>query len=69
MHPFGWSPITFCCQILFGGYDEWTMDINYWGLICVPIGLLLGFWPVLWVAAFGKCEGINVDKRGKGPGA
>jgi hypothetical protein len=45
------------------------MDPNYWGLICVPLGLLLGFAPVLWVAAFGKCEGIDTDKRGKGPGA
>lgn len=61
--------LNFCCQIRIGPYTGWTMDVNFWGEICVPIGLLLGFAPVLWVAAFGRCEGINVDKRGKGPGA
>ena len=43
------------------------MDVNYWGLICVPLGIVLCFGPILLVAAFGKNHGANVDKRGKGP--
>lgn len=45
------------------------MDPNFWGLMVVPIGLIVGFFPVLWEWLFGRCEGINVEKRGKGPGA
>lgn len=45
------------------------MDINFWGLIVVPVGLTICFFPVLIEWLFGRCEGIDVEKRGKGPGA
>ena len=32
------------------------MDTNLWGLICVPLGVLICFGPALYVAAFGKRE-------------
>ncbi|MDB6024500.1 MAG: hypothetical protein JWM68_723 [Verrucomicrobiales bacterium] len=32
------------------------MDTNIWGLICVPLGILICFGPALFVAAFGKNE-------------
>jgi hypothetical protein len=41
------------------------MDPNYWGLICVPLGILVCFGPVLFAAAFGKSETVETDKRDK----
>ena len=32
------------------------MDSNYWGLLVVPIGILICFSPALLWAAFGKIE-------------
>jgi hypothetical protein len=42
-----------------------NLDSNHWGLICVPLGLLLGFGPVLWAAAFTSPDPSESDKRGK----
>jgi hypothetical protein len=41
------------------------MDINYWGIICVPVGLILGFGPALLAAAFGSSKDVDVEARGK----
>ena len=41
------------------------MDPNYWGLICVPLGILVCFGPVLFAAAFGKSETVETDKPDK----
>ena len=41
------------------------MDSNIWGLLCVPIGILVFFAPALLTAAFGSNHGINVEERGK----
>ena len=53
------------CQIRFGRYSGVIMDPNYWGLWCVPLGIVLCFGPALLVAAFGSKHGINVEERGK----
>jgi hypothetical protein len=37
----------FCCQRRVERYGEWCMDTNIWGLICVPLGLLVCFGPAL----------------------
>jgi hypothetical protein len=42
---------------------EW--DNNYFGLILIPIGLVLGFGPALFVAAFGSKDEPDVSQRGK----
>jgi hypothetical protein len=55
----------FCCQIGFVPYYSGAMDINYWGIICVPIGLILGFGPALLAAAFGSSKDVDVESRGK----
>lgn len=44
---------------------DMSFDINLWGVIVVPIGLLVFFGPALWVAAFGSSDGPNVELRGK----
>jgi hypothetical protein len=41
------------------------MDTNYWGLWCVPLGLLLGFGPALFAAAFHKPDTSEDYKRGQ----
>jgi hypothetical protein len=41
------------------------MDTNYWGLICVPLGIVICFTPVLLVAAFGKSNSADADKDKK----
>lgn len=41
------------------------MDPNYWGWFCVPLGILLCFGPVLFVAAFGKSDSPGEDKEKK----
>jgi hypothetical protein len=38
------------------------MDSNYWGLICVPIGIFICFSPALLWAAFGKIEETAAEK-------
>ena len=45
--------------------DSFTFDTNFWGLACVPIGILVFFAPALWVAAFGSSDGPDVSQRGK----
>jgi hypothetical protein len=37
------------------------MDPNFWGLICVPLGVAICFGPVLLVAAFGKSAPRDTD--------
>ncbi len=41
------------------------MDPNYWGLIVVPLGLFLGFTPVLVAWAFTKPRPTDTDKDKK----
>jgi hypothetical protein len=41
------------------------MDPNYWGLFVVPLGLLLGFGPVLVAWAFTKDRPADTDKDKK----
>ena len=40
------------------------MDVNYWGLICVPLGITICFGPALIAAAIMGCRSKpNQDKR------
>jgi hypothetical protein len=39
------------------------MDVNYWGLICVPLGLVLCFGPALVAAALEKPKNPDADKK------
>jgi hypothetical protein len=40
------------------------MDVNYWGLICVPLGILICFGPALLAAAIaGWRSKPDQDKR------
>jgi hypothetical protein len=41
------------------------MDSNYWGLWCVPLGLVLCFGPALVAAAFFPPDDPDADKHGK----
>jgi hypothetical protein len=41
------------------------MNSNYWGIILIPIGLLICFGPALWVTAFGTPDDPNIAKRGE----
>jgi hypothetical protein len=50
------------CQIHSLPYAGGDMDPNFWGLICVPLGIALCFGPVLLVAAFGKSTPPADDK-------
>jgi hypothetical protein len=39
------------------------MDVNYWGLICVPLGLVLCFGPALVAAVLTRPEKPDADKK------
>ena len=41
------------------------MDPNYWGIVMVPIGLVVCFWPALLAAAFWPSKDPNIEERGK----
>lgn len=41
------------------------MDPNYWGLWCVPLGLVICFAPALIAAVLTRPEKSNDDKPGK----
>jgi hypothetical protein len=41
------------------------MDVNLWGLIVVPLGLLICFWPVLAAAAFAPAKSPVKEERRK----
>jgi|GEM_PF-2483378 hypothetical protein len=41
------------------------MDSNYWGLVLIPIGLVVCFGPALLAAAFHPSEDPNIAERGK----
>jgi hypothetical protein len=40
------------------------MDVNFWGEICVPLGILICFGPALLAAAIVGCRNkSNPDKK------
>jgi hypothetical protein len=41
------------------------MDPNYWGIVMVPIGVVVCFWPALLAAAFWPSKDPNIEERGK----
>jgi hypothetical protein len=41
------------------------MDANFWGLICVPLGIAICFTPILLAAVFGSPEESDTDKPQK----
>jgi len=43
------------------------LNVNYWGLICVPLGILICFGPVLFAWLSGSSKAPGEDNRGKGP--
>jgi len=41
------------------------MDTNYWGLWCVPLGLLIGFGPALVAAALHRPNTPKIEEKPK----
>jgi hypothetical protein len=58
-------PELFIAKLLLAVKLSSIMDPNYWGLICVPLGILVCFGPVLVAAAFTKPDKSESEKPGK----
>jgi hypothetical protein len=41
------------------------IDVNMWGIICIPIGLVVCFGPALLAAVFHPSEDPVIAERGK----
>jgi hypothetical protein len=41
------------------------MNSNYWGILCIPIGLVLCFGPALLATVLGVKDDPNIADRGK----
>lgn len=55
----------FIAKISSVSYFRIIMDTNYWGLWCVPLGLVIGFGPALIAAALHRPKQPDVDQKPK----
>jgi hypothetical protein len=48
-----------------GSLTSSYMDSNIWGLLAVPVGLIICFWPALLATILTKPKEENLDKAKK----